>query len=318
MRAPGLGPDLAAEQRAFLARQRPDWADHLDRVQAFLGEGLQAADPRAPVLVLGAGSGLEVPWRLAPASTVGWDGDPWSRVRTLLRHQRWAPWVFQDLTGGMETLAALAWRTARQPWSGLIRGNPAAWRRLAGLVDSLDPRPDALRAWIREHRPGTILSANVMGQFGMVAHRLVDRAFGGHQPWTSGPPSRGPRLGRPTPPDPEDPDPLDQALQGWTARAVRAFLRALAESGADLWLVHDRAVVFGDAPVDLGPMEAAWTAQLRAPGPVEAMDLLGGVEPAEAFAGRALTRHERWTWPVAPGQIHVMEAIRVASHPTHS
>ncbi|MGA2080911.1 MAG: hypothetical protein ABSH53_09935 [Holophaga sp.] len=328
MRAPSLAADLAAEQRAFLGRDRAAWAGHLDRVRAFLGEGLQAADPRAPVLVLGAGSGLEVPWRLAPASAVGWDGDPWSRVRTLLRHWRWAPWVFQDLTGGMEPLAALAWRTERQPWSGLIRANRAAWCRLAGLMDSLDPRPDPLRAWIRERRPGTILSANVMGQFGMVAHRLVDRAFGGHQPWPGeprrgGPPTREPYRGGPPVreshlPDPEDPDPVDQALQGWTARAVRAFLGALLESGADLWLVHDRAVVFGDAPVDLGPMEAAWTAQLRAPGPVEAMDLLGGSDPTEAFAGRTLTRHERWLWLVAPGQNHVMEAIRVPSHPAHS
>lgn len=311
--APGartaLGRDLAGEQRAFLGRDRSGWAGHLARTRAFLGEGLLAADPGAPVLVLGAGSGLEVPWALAPqfrpggasgparpAAAVGWDADPWSRLRTLVRHRRWPPWVFQDLTGGLEELAALIRRTAREPWSGRLRATPSAGRRLAGLVEALRPGCAPLRAWIQAHRPGTILSANVMGQFGAVAQRLVDRGFAGRTP---------------APADPEDPDPLDQALRDWTARAVRAYLAVLAASGADLWLVHDRAVLFGQAPVSLGPMAAAWTAQLRAEGPVEAMDPLCGVEVADELGGRAVARHERWLWPVAAGQVHVMEAIRV-------
>jgi hypothetical protein len=160
-----------------------------------------------------------------------------------------------------------------------------------------------------------------------VARRLVERAFGGHQPWAGmagpgGPPPRAPGPGgppwlEPAPADPEDSDPVEQALQGWTARAVRAFLGALRESGADLWLVHDRAVLFGDSPVDLGSAADAWTAQLRAPGPVEAMDLLGGADPAESFQGRPLAHRERWIWPVARGQAHVMEAIHVKP-PQHS
>lgn len=293
-----LAKDLAAEQRAFLGRDKGRWQDHLARARAFLGEGLAAADPAAPVLILGAGSGLEVPWDLAPASAVGWDGDPWSRVRTFLRHRRFPPWVFQDLTGGLDELAALAWRTARQPWSGRIRATRVATRRLAGLAASLDPRPEPLRAWIRLHRPGTILAANLMGQFGVVAQRLVERAFQGRPPWT---------------PDPELPDPLEQAIHAWTARAVRAWLAALLESGADLWLIHDRGVIFGSVPVTLGPMEASWLAQLRAAGPLEVSDPLCGVEPAAEFKGRPISRHHRWIWPVAPGQTHVMEAMRIAS-----
>jgi hypothetical protein len=290
-----LAKDLAAEQRAFLGRNRDRWDPHLAFCRAFLGEGLLAADPSAPVLILGAGSGLEVPWRLAPGSAVGWDADPWSRLRTWLRHRRFPPWVFQDLTGGLDQLAALAWRTARQPWSGRIRGARAA-RRLAGLIPTLDPRPEPLRAWIRQHRPGTILAANVMGQFGVVAQRIVERAFQGRQSWTA---------------DPELPDPLEQAIQDWTARAVRSWIAALLESGADLWLIHDRGVLFGSVPVTLGPLEPDWVAQLRAAGPLEVSDPLCGVDLLSEIKGRALARHQRWLWPVGPGQVHVMESMQI-------
>ncbi len=82
---------LRREQFAFLARDHSAWGDHLDRVRAFLGEGLQSADPGRPVLILGAGSGLEVPWALAPADTTGWDGDPWSRLWTAAAPPSLAP-----------------------------------------------------------------------------------------------------------------------------------------------------------------------------------------------------------------------------------
>jgi hypothetical protein len=196
----------------------------------------------------------------------------------------------------------VAGRTAREPWSGRLRTTPAMGRRLAGLIADLQPGCAPLWAWIQAHRPGTILSANVMGQFGAVAQRLVERAFAGHMPG---------------PADPEEPDPLDLALQAWTARAVRAYLGVLAASGADLWLVHDRAVLFGQAPVALGPMEASWAAQLRADGPVEAMDPMGGVQVLEEIKCRPATQHQRWLWPVAPGQVHVMEAIRFPPEPGH-
>ena len=296
MKVPTLARDLAAQQRAFLRRDRSRWGDHLARMRGFLGEALGCAGLEAPVLILGAGSGLEVPWSLAPAQTVGWDADPWSRVRTALRHRRFPPWVFQDLTGGMDALAAVAWRTARQPWSGRVRASRAATRRLAGLIATLDPRPGPLLAWIERHRPGVILAANVMGQFGVGAQRIVERAFAGRHPWT---------------PDPEQPDPLDEALQAWTARAVRAWIGALLDSGADLWLVHDRGVIYGAAPALLGPMEPNWTAQLRAAEALEVSDPLCGVDVLEEARGRALSRHQRWLWPVAQGQTHVMEAMRI-------
>jgi hypothetical protein len=60
-------------------------------------------------------------------------------------------------------------------------------------------------------------------------------------------------------------------------------------------------------------MEASWLAQLRAAGPLEVSDPLCGVEPAAEFKGRPISRHHRWIWPVAPGQTHVMEAMRIAS-----
>jgi len=286
---------LRQEQFAFLARNRSDWTAHLERVRAFLGEGLQAADPSRPVLILGAGAGLEVPWALAPPRTTGWDGDPWSRVWTALRHRRWSPWVFADLTGGLSDLEATARRAAMEPWSRRRRDRETAGKRLAGLLPSLQPDPGPLRAWIERHRPGTILSANVMGQFGVVASRLVESHIG-RSHWD---------------PDPERTDPLAEAMEAWTRQAVTAFLGALRDSGADLWLVHDRAVVFGAGPLDLGPWEPDWTRQLRGQGGLEASDPLAGLEVPALLGVEAvaLVRKERWLWPVTAGQRHLVEAL---------
>jgi len=157
-------------------------------------------------------------------------------------------------------------------------------------------KPDAgpLVRWLEANRPGTILAANVMGQFGVVARGTVERAFAGHSPWAG---------------EEEADDPLDEALRGWTRRALEAFLSALAGSGAELWLVHDRGVLFGDARVTLGPLADPWTSQLVATVPLEADDPLCGVDVVPAFPGRLPGRHERWLWPVAAGQTHVMEAL---------
>ncbi|MBK9797409.1 MAG: hypothetical protein IPP58_13110 [Holophagaceae bacterium] len=286
---------LRQEQFAFLARNHTDWSGHLQRVRAFLGEGLQAADPSRPVLILGAGAGLEVPWALAPPRTTGWDGDPWSRTWTALRHGCWPPWVFADLTGGLSDLEAMARRAVMEPWSGRRRDRETARKRLAGLLPSLQPDPEPLRAWIERHRPGTILAANVMGQFGVVAQRLVETRFGGP-------------LGDP---DAEGADPLVEAMEAWTGLAITAFLGALRDSGADLWLVHDRAVVFGAGPLDLGPWEQDWTRQLGGCSGLEAGDPLAGLDVPTLLGveTEALARKERWLWPVAPEQRHLVEAL---------
>jgi hypothetical protein len=289
---------LRQEQFAFLVRDHSTWGDHLDRMHAFLGEGLQSADPRRPVLILGAGSGLEVPWALAPPDTTGWDADPWSRIWTSLRYHRWPSWVFEDLTGGMSELETTTRRAVVEPWSGHPRGREIAKKRLAGLLPFLVPDPGALRAWMGAHQPGTILVANVMGQFGVVAERVVEAAFGG-PPWN---------------PDPEGEEPLADALAGWTARAIQAFLQVLCESGADLWLVHDRAVVFGGGTLDLGPWEDDWTRHLRAEAPsLEASDALAGVDPSSFLLGNEMNLIERvrWIWPLAPGQRHLIEALAI-------
>ncbi len=285
---------LRREQFAFLARNRSGWSGHLDRVRAFLGEGLQSADPARPVLILGAGAGLEVPWALAPPRTTGWDGDPWSRGWTALRHGCWPPWVFADLTGGLSELESTTRRAVMEPWSGRRRDQGTAVKRLAGLLPSLHPDPGTLRAWIERHRPGTILSANVMGQFGVVASRLVETRFG-RCPWD---------------PDPEGADPLAGEVEAWTGRAITAFLAVLRDSGADLWLVHDRAVVFGDGPLDLGAWEPDWSRQLQGQAGLEVSDPLAGLEVSALLGveAEALIRRERWLWPVAPGQRHLVEA----------
>ena len=295
----GLASDLAKEQWALLRRDRRGWGEHLAHIRGFLGEGLQAGGA-GPAVILGAGSGLEVPWKLAPPGSVGWDADPWSRAWTLARHRRWAPWVFADLTGGFAELAEVSRRAALQPWSGRLRPTRKAALRLAGLLETLHPDAGPLRRWLRERRPGRILAANVMGQFGVVAQRVVEKAFAGRSPWVE---------------DPELRDPLAVALDAWTARAVRAFLGALADSGADLWLVHDRGVLFGPSAVALGPLTDPWLAQVRAATPLEASDSLCGVEVRAEFPGREVERHQRWLWPVAPEQVHVMEALRVPGRP---
>ena len=295
-----LKADLAREQRAFLRRGRAGWDGHLTHIRAFLGEGLRQADPDRPVLILGAGSGLEVPWALAPQGTVGWDADPWSRARTCLRHGRWAPWCFLDLTGGLDALAGTAWRGARQTWSGRVRDTGKAAARVAGLVRTLQPQAAPLRDWLSLHRPGTILAANVMGQFGVVAQRVVEKAFGRGLPWVT---------------DPDQHDPLEEAVAAWTRRALEAFLDALRESGAELWLCHDRGVVFTRGVLDLGPLAEPWTAQLRSPVPLEVSDPLCGLDVLQAFQGRGCVQHQRWLWELAPGQRHVMEALRVLKAP---
>ena len=292
-----LRADLAREQRAFLGRNRRGWDGHLAHIRAFLGQGLAQADPGAPVLILGAGSGLEVPWALAPPGTAGWDADPWSRARTWLRHGRWAPWVFQDLTGGMDDLSSAAWRGARETWSGRVRKAETASARAAGLIRSLRPTAAPLRTWLETHRPGTILAANVMGQFGVVAQRAVEKAFGHQLPWVT---------------DPDLQDPLEEAVNAWTVKALEAFLGALRDSGADLWLCHDRGVVFSPGELELGPLAEPWTAQLRSPFPLEVSDPLCGLEVGQSFSGRELGQQQRWLWELGPGQRHVMEAFRVA------
>lgn len=289
---------LRREQRAFTARDRRAWREHLEQVRAFLGAGLRAADPARSVLVLGAGSGLEVPWDLAPTLAEGWDADPGSRIRTWLRHLRWAPWTFEDATGGLVELEATVQRALAEPWSHRRRDARAAARRLAGLLPSLRPSPVALGDWIDRHQPGTILAANLMGQFGVVAEGLVEAAFGKASPWEQ---------------DPELPDPLAEALDGWTARAVVAFLEVLARSGADLWLVHDRAVMLGGGRLELGPWADAWPEQLRAgAAPLEARDPLAGVDVLAELGrlpGLRIESKARWVWDLAPEQRHLVEAI---------
>lgn len=286
-----MGRVLGREQRAFLGRPRAGWEGHLARTRAFLGEGLGAAPSGKPVLILGAGSGLEVPWKLAPAATWGWDADPWSRLRTALRHRRWAPWVFEDLTGGFGGLAATAHRAVGHPWSGRRRPHDQAVARLAGLLPSLQARPEALEAWIARHHPGTILAANVLGQIAPLAHRLVTEAFAPFDPWEA---------------DPERSDPLAEALDAWVARVLHQVFKVLREGGAELWLVHDRGVIHGEARVELGLPAEPWTAQLQSPDELELSDPLCGVDVRQELR---VDRLERWLWPVGAGQLHVMEAV---------
>ncbi len=285
---------LAREQKAFLARDRSAWGDHLAHVRDFLGAGLDRADPDRSVLILGAGSGLEVPWKRAPRGTVGWDGDPFSRLRTLLRHGRWAPWVFGDITGAFGPLRAAAQRAVRESWSGRRRSREVARKRLSALLPSLPVVPTALDAWIRDRRPGMILGANFMGQLAPLAQRIIEGAFAPEDPWDS---------------DPDEPDLLAEAVELWVVRLLRELLSTLERSGSELWLVHDRAVLGEEAVVSLGEFHPDWRRQLQATGSLEAWDPLAGVDVVATLGTRMPLRQERWLWPVGPGQLHLVEAL---------
>jgi hypothetical protein len=298
-----LGRLLAREQRAYLRRDRRDWSEHLTKARDFFGEGLREADPERPVLILGAGTGLEIPWKLAPRRTTGWDADPWSRLGTALRHRRFPPWVFEDVTGGFQELGATLERAITLPGSLRRRPPERSARRLVGLIPFLRPGAGPLRRWLRSHEPGTILVANLLGQLGCMAERMVESAFLPACPWGQ---------------DPDLPDPLADALDAWTARSIQAVCQALLESGASLWLLHDRAVLHGDAPVYLGPLEDSWIQQLRGPAPLELSDPMPGLDLRQSFAARQESRRDRWLWPVAPGQVHLMEALAYSGGSAHS
>jgi len=271
---------LAREQRAYLRRDRHAWSEHLALAQGFFGEALRQADPTRPVLILGAGTGLEIPWLLAPRATTGFPS-----------------WEFDDFTGAFQALQATLQRSLTCPGSGRRRAPDLAIRRLAGLLPSLRPDAAPLRAWIQRHDPGTILVANVLGQLGCVAERLVETGFAPAFPWVQ---------------DPALPDPLAQALDAWTARGLQAVCQVLAESGAALWLLHDRAAIHGEGPVELGPQEEAWARQLKGQTSLEVSDPLLGLDLRQAFQGRRETHWKRWLWPVGPAQTHLMEALAYA------
>ena len=293
-----FGRMLAAEQLAFLRRRRRLWGEHLERARAFIGDALQNADSSRPILILGAGHGLEIPWGLAPKSAIGWDADPTARVGTLLRHGRFPPWVFDDFTGSMEGLYSVALRVQKREGTWATRPAEVAARRLAGLLPSVPTSPAPLEEWLENNHPGTIICANVLGQVRPTAHRLVELAFKPRDPWLD---------------DPDLEDPLQEALDVWTARAIRAVLAILGQrgaKGAGLYLLHDRGVIHNETDLSLGAWADPWTAQLKtgATG-LEVEDPLPGVDVLEELKHLRPTSQARWLWPLGPGQTHVVEAL---------
>lgn len=286
------------EQLAFLRRDRALWHPHFDKIRTFFGMGLARAS-QGPVLILGAGTGLEIPWNMAPRETWGWDADPWSRFGTALRHRRLAPWVKGDITGVLEEFERLVQRALRESWSGKRRNLGSATCRLKALLESAEARPVQFQRWIEDHQPKTILAANFMGQITHLLQSRVEKAWAPINPWQS---------------DFDCPDPLLEAVDAFGARVIAALLEALKESGAELWMVHDRAILERLTPdACLGPFDPDWRQQLGAamPAPLhlEAYDPLAGVDVWDVFAGRTCLKSERWLWPVGVGQVHLMEGL---------
>jgi hypothetical protein len=128
-----------------------------------------------------------------------------------------------------------------------------------------------------------------------MAHRIVELAFKPRDPWVA---------------DPDLPDPLHEALDAWSAKLARAVLTVLGDSGSSLCLLHDRGVVHEDADISLGDWTDPWTKQLvTTKTSLDVSDPLPGVDVLEELAARQCVEKRRWVWPLAPGQIHVVEAI---------
>lgn len=189
----------------------------------------------------------------------------------------------------------MAQRCVREPWNGKRRSLAQAIQRLAGLIPSLEALGTPLRTWIQAHRPGLIVSANVMGQWDAVVHALVCKAFHPLSPFVE---------------DPEAHDPLAEALEGYVVKAVRHHLEILGESGAELCLLYDRAVFFDPPELELRVWTEAWRHQLRAVEELEARDPLMGVDPGVVLGNLHAVAQDRWLWPVGPQQLHLMEARR--------
>jgi hypothetical protein len=287
------------EQLAFLRRSRKHWGSHLNFAREFIGSALQNANPARSVLILGAGWGLEIPWRSAPIGTFGWDADPLSRFGTYMRHRRWAHWMFSDFTDAFAELDKLAHRLQIMEGRWALRPAPAAARRMAGLLPSFTPSPKALEAWIREYSPGTIICANVLGQIKPMAYRMVELAFKPRTPWVA---------------DQDIADPLQNALDEWTAKVVRSLLNVLRQSGSDIYMLHDRGVVHQDADLALGEWTDPWPEQLRASeSALDISDPLPGIDILQELDSLSCKNKNRWIWPVGAEQIHIVEALEYRS-----
>jgi len=112
--------------------------------------------------------------------------------------------------------------------------------------------------------------------------------------------------------DPELHDPLQEALDEWNAKMLRAILGVLRDSNAALFLLHDRAIIHHEADVALGEWADTWQGQLKTSERfLEASDPLSGVDFINELNGLDCRAKERWIWPLARKQIHVVEAIGI-------
>jgi hypothetical protein len=199
------------------------------------------------------------------------------------------------MTSAFNELDKVSRRSAVIPGRWTLRPSHSAAKRLAGLMPSIPVAPRALREWIGEHRPGTIVCANVLGQLKPMAQRIIERAFRPMSPWVS---------------DPELKDPLQEALDIWIAKLLKAILDVLRDSNSTLCLLHDRAVIHQEADIALGGWDDSWGGQIKTSEVIlEASDPLSGVDFVAELNGLPCRRKERWIWPLAPKQIHIVEAL---------
>jgi hypothetical protein len=181
------------------------------------------------------------------------------------------------------------------PGRWTLRPPQAAAKRLAGLLPSVPAAPRALNKWIREHGPGTIICANVLGQLRPLAQRIIEKAFKPMSPWAA---------------DPDMRDSLQEALDEWIAKMLKSILDALKNSNSALCLLHDRAVIHQDADIALGEWDDSWQGQLKTSERLlEASDPLSGVDFIEELGGLPCRAKERWIWPLATRQMHIVEAL---------
>jgi hypothetical protein len=214
---------------------------------------------------------------------------------TFIRHRRWVPWIFSDVTGVFAELDKVARRTQILEGYQTLRPAPEAAKRLAGLLPSIKPSPKDLEDWIHKHQPGTIVCANILGQIKPMAYKIVESAFKPRSPWTT---------------DQDLADPLQDALDVWVAKTLKSILDVLCQSNSRLCMLHDRGVIHQKADLALGDWEDPWMNQLKSKQSyLEVSDSLPGIDMLNELDSLICLSKTRWIWPLTQKQIHVIEAL---------
>lgn len=100
-RKAGLAAEVAGIAGRY-HRHKHAWQPHLNKSAAFIEKNLSQADPNKPILILGAGLGLDLPWlalNAHPAGTILVDAVIPLQTRLRCRAYRNIKFLCKDITG---------------------------------------------------------------------------------------------------------------------------------------------------------------------------------------------------------------------------